>query len=251
MANDTMNRRNFLEKALGATAAVAVAPSLLKVTDAFASGGAEPLGEIILDLNQSKFNKLKNPNGSIIYTPDPPNAARKMVITRVDASFFSVVSSVCTHQGCTVDPYDAVSQQISCGCHGSKYDISGAVTQGPASKPLKSYESVYDANANTLRIIDSVLDVSSSTGAILALNQNYPNPFTGKTTISFEIPSSANATLVITDVNGNEVATLHNGMLAAGRHELHFNGTALPTGTYFYKLSTPNGTLVKQMEIVR
>jgi len=251
MANDTMNRRNFLEKALGVTMAAAVAPTLLKATDAFAGGGDEPLGSIVLDLSETKFNKLKNVNGSLIYTPDAPNASRKMVITRVDASTFSVVSCICTHQGCVVDPYDATTQRIACGCHGSRFDINGVVKQGPAGTSLKKYQSEYDSTANTLTITDAVLDVSPSNGTPIALDQNYPNPFNGKTTISFEIPSSATISLVITDINGNEVATLHNGVLGAGKHELQFNGSALAAGTYFYKLSTPNGTLVKQMEIVR
>lgn len=251
MANDTINRRNFLEKALGVTMAAAIAPSLLKATDAFAGGGTEPMGSIVLDLAETKFAKLKNVNGSLIYTPPAPNASRKMVITRVDASTFSVVSSVCTHLGCQVDPYDATSQRISCGCHGSAFDVNGAVKQGPAGTPLKKYQSSYDSTANTLTITDAVLDVSPSNGTPIVLEQNYPNPFTGKTTISFEIPSSANISLIITDINGNEIATLHNGVLGSGKHELQFNGSALAAGTYFYKLSTPNGTLVKQMEIVR
>lgn len=251
MTNDTISRRNFLEKALGVTMAAAIAPSLLKATDAFAGGGAEPLGSVVLDLAETKYAKLKNVNGSLIYTPAAPNASRKMVITRVDASTFSVVSSVCTHRGCQVDPYDATSQRISCGCHGSKFDVNGIVKQGPAGSPLKQYQNAYDSGANTLTITDAVLDVTPSNGIPLALNQNYPNPFSGKTTISFEIPSSANISLVISDINGNEVATLHNGVLGAGTHELQFNGSALPIGTYFYKLATPNGTLVKQMEIVR
>lgn len=250
MANDTMNRRNFLEKALGATMVAAIAPSLLKATDAFA-GGADPLGSVVLDLSLAKYAKLKNVNGSLIYIPDAPNASKKMVITRVDASTFSVVSSICTHNACQVDPFDATTQRISCGCHGSKFDVNGIVKQGPASSPLKKYDNAYDAGANTLTITDTVLDVSPSNGTPLALNQNYPNPFTDKTSISFEIPSSANISLVISDINGNEVATLHNGVLGAGTHELQFNGSAMPIGTYFYKLSTPNGTLVKQMEIVR
>lgn len=251
MANDTISRRNFLEKALGATMAATVAPSLLKATDAFANGGAEPMGSLVLNLAETKFTKLKNVNGSIIYTPPAPNSSRKMVITRVDASTFSAVSSVCTHSGCQVDPYDASTQRIICGCHGSRYDVNGVVKQGPAATALKKYQSQYDSTANTLTITDAVLDVSPSNGTPLALNQNYPNPFTGKTMISFEIPSSASVSLVITDINGNEVATLHNGVLPAGKHELQFNGSALAAGTYFYKLSTPNGTLVKQMEIVR
>lgn len=251
MANDTMKRRDFLEKALGVTMAAAVAPSILGVTKAFAGGGEAPLGSIVLDLNETKFNKLKNVNGSLIYTPDPPNASRKMVITRVDASTFSVVSSVCTHQGCQVDPYDATSMRISCGCHGSKFDVNGVVKVGPAGTNLKQYSNSFDSGANTLTITDAVLDVQPSNGAPLTLEQNYPNPFSGKTAISFDIPSSANVSLVISDIQGNEVATLHNGYLPSGKHELQFNGSALPTGTYFYKLSTPNGTIIKQMEIVR
>ena len=251
MASDSMNRRNFLEKALGATMAAAVAPALLKATDAIAGGSAEPMGSLVLNLAETKFAKLKNVDGSLIYTPPAPNTARKMVITRVDASTFSVVSSVCTHLGCQVDPYDATTQRIICGCHGSRFDVNGVVKQGPAATALKKYQSEYDSTANTLTITDAVLDVSPSNGTPLALNQNYPNPFSGTTAISFEIPSSANISLIIADINGNEVATLHNGVLASGKHELQFNGSALPIGTYFYKLSTPNGTLVKQMEIVR
>jgi Rieske Fe-S protein len=250
MANDTINRRNFLEKALGVTMAAAVAPSLLKATDAFASGGSEPLGTVVLNLNETKFNKLKNLDGSVVY-PNNINSFYNFVITRISTSSFSVVAAKCTHLGCLVSPYDTSSTRITCGCHGSQFDINGAVKTGPASKPLKQYQNTYDATANTLTITDASLDVSPSSGTPIALGQNYPNPFTGKTTISFEIPSSASISLVITDINGNEIATLHNGVLGSGKHELQFNGSALAAGTYFYKLSTPNGTLVKQMEIVR
>ncbi|HEY6172399.1 MAG TPA: T9SS type A sorting domain-containing protein [Candidatus Kapabacteria bacterium] len=245
-----MNRRNFLEKAVGATMAAAVAPSLLEATDAFAGGGTEPLGTVVLNLNETKFNKLKNVDGSVVY-PNNINSFYNFVITRISSTTFSVIAAKCTHLGCLVSPYDITTTRISCGCHGSQFDIAGVVKTGPASKSLKQYQHTYDATANTLTITDASLDISPSNDTPLVLNQNYPNPFTGMTTISFEIPSSANASLVITDINGNEVATLHNGVLGSGKHELQFNGSALAAGTYFYKLSTPNGTLVKQMEIVR
>jgi len=52
-----------------------------------------------------------------------------------DRNGYSALSLVCSHLGCTVEikPDDYV-----CPCHGSRYDLSGNVTKGPASSPLPS-----------------------------------------------------------------------------------------------------------------
>jgi cytochrome b6-f complex iron-sulfur subunit len=42
-------------------------------------------------------------------------------------------SLVCTHLGCTVD---LVKEGFSCPCHGSQFDLTGEVDQGPAVLPL-------------------------------------------------------------------------------------------------------------------
>jgi Rieske Fe-S protein len=43
-------------------------------------------------------------------------------------------TAICTHQGCTVNANGAA---LKCPCHGSGFDaFTGAVTNGPASKPL-------------------------------------------------------------------------------------------------------------------
>lgn len=47
-------------------------------------------------------------------------------------------SSVCTHQGCTVEPGD---EEFTCPCHSSTFAASdGSVTGGPAQSPLPSFE---------------------------------------------------------------------------------------------------------------
>ena len=47
----------------------------------------------------------------------------------------TATSLVCTHLGCSVE---ADGTGFSCPCHGSKYDLDGHVTNGPAQKPLKA-----------------------------------------------------------------------------------------------------------------
>lgn len=45
----------------------------------------------------------------------------------------AAISLVCTHLGCIVKE---IEDGFSCPCHGSKFDIAGAVTGGPAPRAL-------------------------------------------------------------------------------------------------------------------
>jgi cytochrome b6-f complex iron-sulfur subunit len=44
----------------------------------------------------------------------------------------------CTHLGCTV-PWDATRARFACPCHASAFDITGAVLNAPAPRPLDYY----------------------------------------------------------------------------------------------------------------
>jgi Rieske Fe-S protein len=48
---------------------------------------------------------------------------------------FAALSLVCTHLGCTVEQKD---ENFTCPCHGSRFDVDGKVSRGPADKPLRS-----------------------------------------------------------------------------------------------------------------
>jgi Rieske Fe-S protein len=62
-------------------------------------------------------------------------ADEEVVITQPAAGEFRAFSAVCTHQGCMVTKITGGT--INCECHGSKFAVAdGAVTAGPASKPL-------------------------------------------------------------------------------------------------------------------
>lgn len=60
----------------------------------------------------------------------------KLVITQPTAGTFVGLSAVCTHQGCLVASIG--DGEIHCPCHGSRYDLHGKVTGGPAPAPLPS-----------------------------------------------------------------------------------------------------------------
>lgn len=55
------------------------------------------------------------------------------------------VNPTCTHAGCAVK-WQANQTAFVCPCHGSRFDPSGKVTQGPATKPLATYETKVDQN---------------------------------------------------------------------------------------------------------
>ena len=52
-----------------------------------------------------------------------------------DAGAVHAVSPVCTHLGCIVR-FNVAERSWDCPCHGSRYDVDGAVLQGPATRAL-------------------------------------------------------------------------------------------------------------------
>lgn len=76
----------------------------------------------------------------------------------------------------------------------------------------------------------------------IELHAAYPNPFNPSTTLSFTMPEAALARLVVYDAVGREVARLVDGTLEAGRHEVSFDGSNLPSGLYFVRLAVGSGS---------
>ena len=70
----------------------------------------------------------------------------------------------------------------------------------------------------------------------------HPNPSDGEVTIAFELPERGEAVLAVYDALGRQVARLVDGTLEAGHHEARFDGAALPSGLYLYRLHA-NGTV--------
>jgi len=116
---------------------------------------------------------------------------------------------------------------------------------------------------------DNLTDVENETDIIqpkdFVLYQNYPNPFNATTRISFSIPTSHfNPTpyqregirerlipLIVYDILGEKIVTLLNEEMSPGFYEIEFDASNLPSGIYFYRLSTANYSETKSMMLLK
>lgn len=83
------------------------------------------------------------------------------------------------------------------------------------------------------------------------LDQNYPNPFNPTTQIRISIPTEGMVSLKVYNVLGQEVAVLLNQNMKTGAYEIDFNGTALTSGIYFYRLEAGKVNMTKKMMLIK
>jgi hypothetical protein len=101
-----------------------------------------------------------------------------------------------------------------------------------------------------------VENISSEIPKEFVLYQNYPNPFNPTTKIKFQIPSDvkremSNVRLIIFDITGREIITLVNEQLNPGTYEATFDGSNLPSGIYFYRLTAGDFTSTKKLILLK
>src|SRR5450759_2032842 len=119
-----ISRRDFLKLA---SAAVLTLSGLLGLDGLFRflDTQTDPLPPTDFDLGPAG----NYPPGSRTLLSDVP-----ALLLHTQAGF-SAISLVCTHLGCTVE---SKPEGFACPCHGSRFDLQGNVTRGPAGKPLIS-----------------------------------------------------------------------------------------------------------------
>ena len=83
------------------------------------------------------------------------------------------------------------------------------------------------------------------------LNQNYPNPFNPSTEIKYSIPTKNFVSLKVFNILGKEIATLVNETKDAGAYSVNFNAANLPSGIYFYKITSGKNISIKKMILLK
>ncbi|MBJ6108765.1 T9SS type A sorting domain-containing protein [Hymenobacter sp. BT523] len=80
------------------------------------------------------------------------------------------------------------------------------------------------------------------TGGQFILEQNYPNPFVGETTVPFTLATAADVRLDLFDLQGRKVAGVVRKGRSAGTQSIKLNleGLGLAPGDYEYQLEVTN-----------
>ena len=62
-----------------------------------------------------------------------------VAVANADGQLYAF-EDTCTHTGCSLARGTLAGTTVTCGCHGSQFDVtSGAVVRGPARLPLRSW----------------------------------------------------------------------------------------------------------------
>jgi hypothetical protein len=96
-----------------------------------------------------------------------------------------------------------------------------------------------------------ITPVGTNVPTQFALKQNYPNPFNPLTHIKFDLPKNTEVDLTVFNSNGQEVMKLASGNYKAGSYDATFDAKTLPSGTYFYRLTTKEFVQTKKMTLVK
>lgn len=104
----------------------------------------------------------------------------------------------------------------------------------------------YDAGANVVTVSCESGHVSSNGGPVASyqsgirqgfyLAPNYPNPFTGTTSIAFNLPKTGHTRLEVFNAGGKRVALLVDREMPAGFHRVTWEASGTPSGVYFCRL---------------
>lgn len=95
----------------------------------------------------------------------------------------------------------------------------------------------------------NAVDETTVSGSNEILDQNYPNPFTRNTTITFGSEGGL-VTIQMFDVNGRLVKNILQQDMDKGRHQVTISRGDLPPGQYFYKLTNGKNQSTKRLTMV-
>ncbi len=144
--------------------------------------------------------------------------------------------------------------------YGTRYD-RGVIVDSDHNIAYKGAGLVTTEIGTIINTIDNLLnptaiDLDEPDLNEFELAQNFPNPFNPNTTIAFTLPTAQSVSVKIYDINGKFIRQVLNGEMAAGLHELNWNGTdqngeAVASGTYIYVLESADFKDVKKMVLMK
>ncbi len=137
------SRRDFLIK--GSVTTVTIAAATAGIVNCLQPTSNSETGTYTFDITASEYAALATIGGTaycVMNDSDFP-----AIVTRTGQNELKAYSSKCSHAGCKINlPEGAVTM---CPCHGSLFNSSGNVIEGPASNQPK-YSATISGNIVTI-----------------------------------------------------------------------------------------------------
>jgi len=141
LLNNYCNRREFVKDTLTGIGTVAFG-SFMLVNQSGCSEGSPTAPNnnsdetITVDLSLSENSALVMVGGTLALTANELDGSGILLYRQSDTSVLAF-SRICTHNGCTIGSFQ--NGTSACPCHGSQFNTSGSVVNGPAVNALKQY----------------------------------------------------------------------------------------------------------------
>ncbi|HEX9660181.1 MAG TPA: T9SS type A sorting domain-containing protein, partial [Rhodothermales bacterium] len=124
--------------------------------------------------------------------------------------------------------------------------------------PAGAIEEIHEGNNKgwtVLNVTSGPTDVENDGPGELAvspaIHQNYPNPFSGVTTIAFDLPRPERTTIQVLDLLGREVSRVVDQVFDAGSYNVNFDARGLSSGVYLYRLVAGKTVETRQMMVLK
>ena len=138
-----MDRKEFLSQ-VGLSSAFIFAGSCLAACSKGSTGtpsGPSTNVDFTINLNDANYAALKTKGGYVV--------VNNIIVALSTSNTYLAVSSICPHQGVTVQ-FQAAQDQFFCNAHSSLFSSTGARISGPANSGLKQYNT--SLSGTSLRI---------------------------------------------------------------------------------------------------
>jgi hypothetical protein len=156
------------------------------------------------------------------------------------------------------DEATSLASSVSANLHSARYAFVAAMGSNNIIYLFGGLSPDYKSGSAPVPVVDQVSAVTSVPKSNplkpiqFSMNQNFPNPFNPSTRITFETTrENEPVRLSVFNMIGQEIQVLVDNPLPPGEHTIEFNGSELPSGVYFYQLSSPEGTLTKRMVLLK
>ena len=145
-----MNRREFIEITGKAICACSLGTTPLLINSCSEQNPVSPNTEgieLTFDLNDDSLQILKTEGGSVITSGNELDSMGILLLR--EGNSIKAFANRCTHASYDLRPFDD-SGLSTCIGHGAQFNTNGEAVTGPATRSLKSFETLLDEHELTV-----------------------------------------------------------------------------------------------------